>query len=61
MNHTTPAQRRRFYERHVRGETYRKIAASMNVSVECVRYWYRRQRDGGSSKSRYRREGKGVL
>lgn len=61
MNRTTPAQRQRFYERHLRGETYREIATSRNVSIECVRYWCRRQRNGGSNKSRYQRKGKGIL
>jgi transposase InsO family protein len=52
---TTFRQRREFYERHLRGETYREIADSEGVSKECVRYWCRRQRDGGSCGTIYRR------
>jgi transposase InsO family protein len=52
---TTPEQRRQFYVRHLRGETYRHIAEQMGVSWECVRHWCRRQRDGGSCASRSRR------
>ena len=58
---TTPCQRRRFYERHCRGETYQEIAASAGVSQECVRYWCRRQRDGGSYQTTYRRNPQGLL
>lgn len=54
-------QRRRFYMRHLRGETYQEIAKSEAVSKECVRYWYRRQRDGGTCKSHYTRVGIGCL
>lgn len=61
MNRTTPAQRRRFYQCHLGGETYQEIAASAHVSVECVRYWCRRQRDGGSNQSHYQRHSKGIL
>jgi transposase InsO family protein len=45
---TTPEQRRQFYDRHLRGETYRQIAEQTGISRECVRYWCRRQRDHGS-------------
>jgi hypothetical protein len=52
---TTPKQRRQFYERHLRGETYHQIAEQMGVSWECVRHWCRRQRAGGSCAIRRRR------
>ena len=58
---TTPVQRQAFYKRHFRGETYQEIADSEGVSKECVRYWCRRQRDGGGCKSQYRRKPKGQL
>ena len=58
---TTPEQRQSFYVRHIRGETYRAIAESESVSLECVRYWCRRQRDGGSYHSTYRRQPSGLL
>lgn len=58
---TTPGQRRRFYERHLRGETYPEIAEDEKVSQECVRYWCRRQRDGGTCQSQYRRAPGGLL
>ena len=58
---TAPGRRRQFYERHLRGETYQQIAASAGVSRECVRYWCRRQRDGGTTQTTYRREPAGLL
>jgi len=58
---TTPLQRREFYQRHLRGETYQQIADSEGVSKECVRYWCRRHRDGGSCESRYHRQPAGLL
>jgi hypothetical protein len=58
---TTTEQRRRFYERHLRGETYQEIADSEAVSKECVRYWYRHQRDGGKVQSQYRRVPAGLI
>ena len=36
---TTPEQRRLFYQRHLRGDTYADIAAGAGVSHWCVRYW----------------------
>lgn len=53
MNRTTPVQRRDFFHRHLQGETYQNIAEQAAVSKECVRYWCRRQRDGGHCESRY--------
>lgn len=44
---TTPQQRAAFYARHQDDESYAEIASSEGVSKECVRYWCRRQRDGG--------------
>jgi transposase InsO family protein len=58
---TTPEQRRAFYACSLRGETYQAIANKMNVSKWCVRYWCRRQRDGGSYQSAYRRKPRGLL
>ena len=58
---TLAAERQRFYERHQAGVTYGEIASSCGVSVGCVRYWCRRQRDGGSATSRYRRGACGLL
>jgi transposase InsO family protein len=58
---TRTEQRRKFYERHLRGESYAGIAESEKVSKECVRYWCRRQRDGGSCRSRYFRVAPGYL
>lgn len=61
MNRTTPEQRRRFFHRHLGGETYQEIADDSGVSKECVRYWCRRQRDGGNYQSRYQRSSPGIL
>lgn len=58
---TSPQQRCRFYKRHLRGETYGEIAESEGVSRECVRYWCRRQRDGGGCQTVYRRKPGGLL
>jgi len=58
---TTPQQRRSFYERHLRGETYQAIADSEEVSKGCVRYWCRHQRDGGSCQTAYHRQEAGLL
>jgi transposase InsO family protein len=59
--HTTPTQRRTFFELHEQGLTYREIAEQHEVSKECVRYWCRRQRDGGSCQTTYRKEPRGIL
>ncbi len=58
---TTPEQRRRFYERHLSGETYAEIAEDYGVSLECVRYWCRRQRDGGDCVTHSGRRPTGIL
>jgi transposase InsO family protein len=50
-----------FYQRHLRGETYQEIADGSAVSKGCVRYWCRRQRDGGDCRSRYHRSSPGTL
>jgi transposase InsO family protein len=52
-SHTTPEQRQGFYERHLEGESYAEIAEQAGVSMECVRYWCRRQRAGGGCQSQY--------
>ena len=61
LTHTTGEQRMEFYRRHQQGETYAEIAMGAGVSVECVRYWYRHQRDGGSCQSRYLGRPRGLL
>jgi transposase len=58
---TTLTQRRTFYELHEQGLTYAEIAEQYEVSAGCVRYWYRRQRDGGSCKTTYRKTPTGIL
>ena len=59
--HTTPTQRRTFYELHEQGLSYPEIADQYGVSKECVRYWCRRQRDGGSCETTYHKEPTGIL
>jgi hypothetical protein len=61
VKQTTVAQRQEFYQRHQAGESYQAIARQMGVSKECVRYWCRRQRDGGDCQSRYQRSHSGLL
>lgn len=58
---TTVGQRQEFYQRHQAGESYQDIALQMGVCKECVRYWCRRQRDGGDCQSRYQRSRSGLL
>jgi transposase InsO family protein len=50
---TSPEQRHEFYALHQHGESYRVLAEMSGVSLECVRYWCRRQRDGGGCCSQY--------
>ena len=58
---TSPEQRRAFYERHQAGQTYQEIADTFGLSRECVRYWCRRQRDGGRCETVYKRPSPGIL
>ena len=58
---TTPCLRRRFCQRHQSGETYQAIACSEGVSRWTIRYWCRRERDGGNMETVYRREPTGLL
>lgn len=59
--HTSPEERRRFFELHQSGRTYQEIADELGVSQGCVRYWCRRQRDGGGCVTVYERPARGVL
>lgn len=58
---TTPGERRLFFQRHQAGQTYAQIAALYQRSPECVRYWCRRQRDGGTVETEPRRQAAGLL
>ncbi len=58
---TTPEQRTDFYRRHVCGESYAQIAASSGVSLECVRYWCRKQKHGLGVHTRYHIPRRGAL
>ena len=58
---TTVEQRRLFWQRHLRGETYHEIADAFGLSCGCVRYWCRRQRDGGSVQTINQRKPAGLL
>jgi transposase InsO family protein len=58
---TTIEQRQAFYGRHQAGETYPEIAEAMGVSVECVRYWCRRQQAGGPCQTVYPARSGGLL
>lgn len=58
---TTLAQRQEFHNLHQHGQTYSHIAALYHVSLECVRYWCRRQRDGGRCQTQYVHSIRGVL
>lgn len=58
---TTPEQRQQFFQFHLRGDTYREIAEHFSVCEECVRYWCRRQRAGGSPLTCYGHRPPGQL
>jgi hypothetical protein len=58
---TTTDQRRKFHELHQDGFTYEEIADRLGVSPGCVRYWYRRQRDGKGCETRCYRDRLGLL
>jgi len=58
---TSAAERQQFYERHQRGATYGEIAMCFGVSLGCVRYWCRRQRNGGSPTSCTAQRAGGLL
>lgn len=58
---TTVRERQAFYERHQAGKTYAEIAQADGVSLECVRYWCRRQQAGGPCQSQYHRQAAGLL
>ncbi len=61
VGQTTPDERRMYYKLHQAGQTYEQIAATYGRSPECVRYWCRRQRDGGAVETSYRRSSAGLL
>ena len=61
MAKTTADQREAFYRRHIAGETYGEIASDVGVSVGCVRYWYRKLKQGGASQSQYPGRPRGLL
>jgi transposase InsO family protein len=52
---TSKEMREEFQRCHQRGETYQAIVEREGFSLECVRYWCRRQRDGGDCHTRYHR------
>lgn len=58
---TSAEQRIDFYRCHVQGKSYAEIAAAQNVSVECVRYWCRKQSKGQGVKSQWHIPGRGAL
>jgi transposase InsO family protein len=58
---TTPDQRHTFYRLHQEGLSYPDIAERYGVSRECVRYWCRRQRAGGSCQTVYHKNTAGLL
>lgn len=58
---TRPEEREAFHQRYQQGESYQEIADSTHWSKGCIRYWCRRQRDGGSCKTVIHRTVKGIL
>ncbi len=53
LKRTDEAIRRKFFHDHLRGRSYADIATETGYSKECVRYWCRRQKKGGSAVSHY--------
>lgn len=58
---TSEGQRVEFYRRHLHGETYAEIADSCGVSLECVRYWCRKQGKGEGVQSHWHISPRGAL
>lgn len=58
---TSEGQRIEFYRRNLCGETYAEIAQVGDVSLECVRYWCRKQKKGLGVKSQWHLTKRGVL
>jgi hypothetical protein len=58
---TSEGQRVEFYRRHVQGQTYAEIAQGCGVSLECVRYWCQKQKQGQGVQSRWHLPKRGVL
>lgn len=62
MRHqTTAAERSAFNRQHLQGETYGTIAERAQVSIECVRYWCRKQAKGQGVESHWHMPVRGVL
>jgi len=59
--YTTPSQRQAFFAQHQRGATYQQLAEQAGVSKQCVRYWCRILRDGGSCHTTHPRPLRGLL
>jgi len=58
---TSEEQRVEFYRRHLHGGTYAEIADSYGVSLECVRYWCRKQGKGEGVQSQWHIPQRGAL
>ena len=58
---TSVEERQAFYRKHLAGKSYKLIAAEAGYSKECIRYWCRRQRDGGRVETHYQRPKQGIL
>lgn len=58
---TDEAKRREFFHAHLSGKSYTEIAAEAGYSKECVRYWCRRQQNGGTVVSHYPGPAQGLL
>lgn len=59
--HTSVPVREEFVAEHQAGFGYRVIASKYNVSLECVRYWCRKAKQGESLESYYRGRRPGLL
>jgi transposase InsO family protein len=57
----SPAERVWCYQQHQAEQTYLEIAAEIDRSVECVRYWCRKLKKGESAHTVYLRTSPGLL
>jgi hypothetical protein len=58
---TDETMRREFFHQHLRGKSYAAIASETGYCKDCVRYWCRRQKKGGSVTSHYPGPAAGLL
>ncbi len=61
VKRTSIEERQLFYRDHLAGKSYPRIATETGYSQACVRYWCRRQWDGGKIETKYQRPKQAIL